>query len=234
MTNDEWIKAMRAGIPEEGEFPISSYDDLHPGRFLKCGHLKGEPRTLTVTRYKGEKMGMKNGRPQVQGIMTFKEIDKQYCTQKTNEALLRAMFGDDPAAVVGKRVTFRPGKTRGKGGGIVEAIRIAGSPDMTTDEIEHTVEYAEKAMRKPETFTLTKTNLGGPKQDKPPATKTETKPPGNIEQALRMIAGTDKVTIETVLAKLRDFAWTKEESRAIKEAADKVNAKTVAIDLEDV
>lgn len=211
MTNDEWIKAMRAGIPEEGEFPISSYDDLHPGRFLKCGHLKGEPRTLTVTRYRGEKMGMKNGRPQVQGIMTFKEIDKQYCTQKTNEALLRAMFGDDPMAIVGKRVTFRPGKTRGKGGGIVEAIRIAGSPDMTTDEIEHTVEYAEKAMRKPETFTLTRTAMG---TDRAQA-KEPPKPPGDITQARKALSQCTPETVDYTSAELRKSKWTAEEGKEI-------------------
>jgi hypothetical protein len=224
MTNDEWIKAMRAGIPEEGEFPISSYDDLHPGRFLKCGHLKGEPRTLTIVRYKGEKMGMKNGRPQVQGIMTFKEIEKQYCTQKTNEALLRAMFGDDPAAVVGKRVTFRPGKTRGKGGGIVEAIRIAGSPDMTVDELEHTVEYAEKSMRKPETFTLTKTKLdtdrGQAKQPEP------TKPRGDIASALSTI---EKWSGDVAPLKkgLGEKQWEKEERVQIKAALDALELRQV-------
>lgn len=213
MTNDEWIKAMRAGIPEEGEFPISSYDDLHPGRFLKCGHLRGENRTLTVVRFKGEKMGMKDGKPVVNGIMSFKEIDKQYATQKTNEALLRAMFGDDPAAVVGKRVTLRPGTTRGKGGKTVDAIRIAGSPDMTEDKIERTVEYAERSGRRPETFTLTRTRLDTDREQ----TREPTKPRGDIASALSTIekwAG----DVAPLKKGLGDSSWTKEEKMQIAEA----------------
>jgi hypothetical protein len=229
MTNEEWIKAMRAGIPEEGEFPISSYDDLHPGRFLKCGHLKGEPRTLTIARYKGEKMGMKNGRPQVQGIMTFKEIEKQYCTQKTNEALLRVMFGDDPMAIVGKRVTFRPGKTRGKGGVVVDAIRVAGSPDMTVSQIEHTVEYAEKSMRKPETFTLARTKIGADQEQKkePP---TVAKSPGDITQARTILDSAMPDTVDFLIKPFRDnYTWTSDEGKEIKKRIEEVKSTTVKV-----
>lgn len=115
--------------------------------------------------------------------------------------------------------TVSYGKNRNCGG-----IRIAGLSDIPADT-QSMVSINRETRRA----------LPIKRLDSAPATEPKAaKPPGNIEQALRMIAGTDKTTIEPVLTKLREFAWTKEENRAIKEAADKVTAKTVAIEVEDV
>jgi hypothetical protein len=51
---------------------------------------------------------------------------------QSNRQLLRAMFGSDPNAVIGKRVTLFPTKTRMKGAP-VDCWRVAGSPDLERD-----------------------------------------------------------------------------------------------------
>jgi hypothetical protein len=203
MTNDEWIAAMTANVPDEGEFEIGSYDALHPGRFLKHGHLQGEPRTLTVSRYAGERMGEKNGMPDIRGIMTFSEISQQYVTQKTNEALLRTMFGPSPAALIGKRITFRPGKTK-KGRDMVDCIRVAGSPDIDRD-METTVVYAEKSMRKPESFSLTRTIVAA------------TLPRGDIAASLAEILAWDGDS-GALRERLSAWSWTDDERQQIRNA----------------
>lgn len=217
MTNDEWLRKINAGLPDEGvPFRVDSYDALHPGRFLKASHLLGEPRTLTIASLQAEVMGHKKGKPDVKGILTFREIKLQYATQKTNHVLLQAMFGADPNALAGKRVTLTPAKDT-FGRETVDAIRVAGSPDMTRERIEVRVKYAEKCGRKPSDHVLTRTDVGG---DRAQARgNAASKPPGDLTKMLATIESWTG-TREDIAAKASEFAWAKTERAEIAKALD--------------
>lgn len=216
LKNEEWIKRVNEGVPDEGSFEITSYDDLHPGRFLKCGHLMGEPRTLTVTGYVGEKMGMKDGKPDVKGIIAFKEIRLQMTTNKTNEELLKAMFGDKPGDVVNKRVTVGPARDT-YGGKMKDAIRFVGSPDIT-EVIEKTVKYAAKSGRKPSHHTLRPTVI---QPDSPPKT------PGDLTQVRTVLASAMPDTVDILLKPFRELhTWTADEGKEIKKRVEEIKSTT--------
>jgi hypothetical protein len=193
-----------------GRFKPGSYEELHPGRFLKAGHLLGEPRTLTIASFEAEVMGIKKGQADIKGIIGFREIRLQYASQKTNHVLLQALFGSSPEALIGKRVTLCPAKDT-FGRDVVDAVRVAGSPDMDREKIDVTVKYAEKCGRKPSIHTLTKTKMGNEQA-------TE-KPPGNITEALATIASWagDLGPLKTGL---QEKSWTKEERGLIKAALE--------------
>ena len=174
------------------------------------------PRTITITAVKA------GDKEQPIAIYFQGDDGKPYKPCKGMRRVLVAFWGPDGSAYVGRSMTlFRNPKV--KWGGIeVGGIQISHMTHITGDQTFSLTE--SKTSRKP--FTVKALQ-------KPPTAKPDAKPPGNIEQALRMIAGTDKTTIEHVLAKLREFAWTKKEGETIKEAADKVNAR-FSIEVEDV
>jgi hypothetical protein len=71
---------------------------------------------------------------------------------ESNRQLLERMFGSDPNAIIGKRVTLFPTKTKLKGAP-VDCWRVAGSPDLDRD-IQTTIHLPR---RKPIEVKLVKT-----------------------------------------------------------------------------
>lgn len=110
------------------------YDVLFPGRFLKSGEFAGKDATMTIARVRTEDLPDKPQTTRVRGIIGFKETKKELVLNRTNGECLKAMFGRDVDAWVGKRVTFFPAPhfnniTKEMG----TAIRVRGSPDLTAD-----------------------------------------------------------------------------------------------------
>ena len=188
---------------------------------LNADDLIAGPRTIKITKVKA----LPKNEQQPLWIYFEGDDGKPWKPCKTMGRVLAEVWKTtDGDKLVGRQVTIYRDPTVKMKGEVTGGIRIS---HMSHIEGDVTVPVTlSRGQRGP--------YLVHALAQKPPTAKIETKPTGNIEQALRMIAGTDKATIEHVLIKLREFAWTKDESRAIKEAADKVNAKTVAIDLEDV
>ena len=60
------------------------WDELYPGRFLKAGDFKGKPVTLTISEVRLEELVGDKG-PQVKGVISFKQTEKQWALNKTNE-----------------------------------------------------------------------------------------------------------------------------------------------------
>lgn len=214
---------------KEGDtWDVASYDDLHPGRFLKNSHLEGKPVTLTIRKIHAEHMGKKKtGGDDIRGILSFSEIPEQYACQVTNEVLLKALFGEDPKALPGKRVTLGPAMVRGLGGKMVPGIRVVGSPDMTVKSLAVEVAFVAKSQRPKENHVLRRTTPGPhpvyatqPTNDAradAPAEPTNQKPRGDLEKALATIekwAG-DPKGLQTGL---NGFSWTGDEKAAIKAA----------------
>lgn len=106
------------------------YDELFPGRFLKAGLFNGKAVTLTIADVDAEPLPQDNGKDRTRGVLTFRETDKQLVLNSTNGQCIRAMFGRKVPDWIGKRVTFVPERDR-FGREVVDAIRIAGSPDLS-------------------------------------------------------------------------------------------------------
>lgn len=107
------------------------YDELFPGRFLKAGLLKGKHVTLTISDIDLEELPQDDGKERERGVLSFKGTKKQFVLNSTNGQCIKAMFGRKPMDWIGKRVTFMPDKDR-FGKDIVDAVRIHGSPDITS------------------------------------------------------------------------------------------------------
>jgi hypothetical protein len=106
------------------------YDELFPGRFVKAGLLKGEPKTVTILDVTTEPLPQDKGADRIRGILSFVGTDTQMVLNSTNGQCLRAMFGKRIADWMGKAITLVPEKDR-MGGEVVDAIRISGSPDIS-------------------------------------------------------------------------------------------------------
>lgn len=164
----------------------TSYDAMHPGRFLKAGLLCDEPITLKVCEAFTEPLLNDKNEEEINGIIRFaedkstpvgRELAKltkmQLVVNSTNSQCLAAMFGPNPQDLVGHAITLCPeedffGKKK------VPCIRIAGSPELECDmQVE-----IKLPRKKPKARTLRKT--GGkqpPTQPKKPAS-----PPATPEQ----------------------------------------------------
>lgn len=109
------------------------FDKLFPGRFLKAGEFGGKAVTLTITDVKIEDLEGDGG-TKTKGIVAFAESKKQLVLNRTNGECIKAMFGRDTDAWLGKRITLYPAPYEGD-----VAIRVKGSPDIdktTTVEVK--------------------------------------------------------------------------------------------------
>jgi hypothetical protein len=104
--------------------PITHFDQLYPGRFLKAGLFAGKSPTLTISGARTEKLEGDQG-PQVKAILSFAETEMDLVMCKTNGLCIKAMFGPDIENWIAKKVTFCVGKWKGE-----DCIRVAGSPDI--------------------------------------------------------------------------------------------------------
>lgn len=181
-----------------------NYDQLFPGRFLKAGLLLGQTPTYTIKDIEIESLPQDNGKNRDRGIVSFRETQLGIVLNSTNGQCLKAMFGTAVRSWVGKRVTLCTEKDRDPGGkGMVDAIRISGSPDIESDT---TIEI-KMPRRKPKTRTLRKTGESAATRQEPP----QRKPKGDIEDAETRLTLAPPDEIPAILSELRDFSWTPEE-----------------------
>lgn len=140
------------GADRPAKKPVD-YDELFPGRFIKAG-LFQEPRTLTIAGVDVEALPEQSGKERKRGVLSFKGKDMQWVLNSTNGQCLRAMFGRKVQDWIGKRVTLICEQDR-MGGDTVDAIRVAGSPDMAEESMAVLIDLGPR--RKPRNRTLTKT-----------------------------------------------------------------------------
>lgn len=144
------------------------YDELFPGRFLKAGLFKGKSVTFTIKAVDVDKLPQDNGRDRVRGVISFNETEMQLCLNSTNGQCFKAMFGRHVADWVGKHVTLCPEQDK-FGKETVEAIRVAGSPDIG----ENITVNISLPRRKPRERTLTVTRKNGQQAAPKPAAPPE-------------------------------------------------------------
>lgn len=167
------------------------FDQLFPNRFLKAGEFQGRDVTMTIKSIEREELEGQKGK-EVKAIISFTERPKQWVVNKTNAHCLKAMFGRDTGAWVGKRVTLYPATITVDDEETL-AIRVRGSPDIAAD-ITFTLKLARK---KPRQVPLKRTGAAGKKaaptpphnaqtgevQETPPADNDwqPTEPPEDVE-----------------------------------------------------
>ena len=149
----------------------NSYKVMYPSRFLDAEMLAGKKVTLTVREIIGEELVGDNEKAELKWILKFVERDKELVIPKVNGECFRRMFGNDPHAAIGKRVTFFPTKTKCFGK-TVDCIRIWGSPDLTEDM---PITVRDGGSRRGKEMVMHKVNPGecgfkGDAQPKAPAT----------------------------------------------------------------
>lgn len=125
--------------------PPKTWDELMNSRYLHAEDLrKANPEAKFFTRKILEvlKESMPDekhpGEEKVTGALKLENEKKLFGINTTNRLCLQAMFGNDVANALNKRVTFKiervmapePGSKKRRE---VDAIRIAGSPDIEKD-----------------------------------------------------------------------------------------------------
>jgi hypothetical protein len=105
-----------------------TFDDLYPSRFLKAGNFNGKKVTLTLRDYEHEELVGENGEKRIKTIFHFAETPRSLVACRTNGECVKAMFGTDLKAWIGKRITFFPSTWNNE-----PCIRVWGSPDIEQD-----------------------------------------------------------------------------------------------------
>jgi len=127
------------------------FDKLFPSRFLKAGLFGGRDVTLTISKIALEELEGDKGK-ETKAIVSFVERPMQLVLNKTNGLCLKAMFGPETGAWIGKRVTFFPASVSFGDSDI--AIRVRGSPDLEKNVTFDLV----LPRKKPKSTTLVKTS----------------------------------------------------------------------------
>lgn len=123
------------------ELPLpDDYEKFFDSRFIKAVDLGGADRTLKIERAKLEMLpSMKQlGEKELRGSLVFEGRKKILGLNRTNCECMVAMFGRNPKAWAGKRVTIFPTtvkmkKSRTEPPTDEPCIRIRGSPDLERD-----------------------------------------------------------------------------------------------------
>lgn len=110
------------------------FNEMYPGRFLKSQQFKGRDVTMTIRMVRLEELEGDKGK-KTKGIVSFVERPLELVLNRTNGECLKAMFGRETNAWIGKRVTLWPApyhdNTTGED---TTCIRVRGSPDLAADK----------------------------------------------------------------------------------------------------
>jgi hypothetical protein len=148
------------------------FDKLYPGQFLKAGMFSGRDVTLTIASVKLDELEGRKGK-EMKGIIAFAEKPQRLVLNKTNGLCLKAMFGRETEAWVGKRVTLYPAKIQFEDNDL--AIRVRGSPDLLAP-VTFTLKLARKADKQ---VTLARTGVGAAAAKVQPQPVDEPPPPSD-------------------------------------------------------
>jgi hypothetical protein len=125
-----------------------TFQDLHPGRFLKAEGFQGKKVTLKIKDVDREMLEGEDGKKSAKAIISFFETPLQLVSCKTTNTCLKEMFGDNLDDWKGKRVILFPTVWAGD-----PCIRPWGSPDIA-EEFDVNVKLPR---RKPFTMRMKKT-----------------------------------------------------------------------------
>ena len=130
------------------------YETMFPGRFLKSAQFQKKEVTLVIRDVRTEELEGDKGK-KLKGIVAFEKTPLEWVLNRTNAEALKAMWGRETAAWIGKRVTLWPSPyTDNMTGEVTTCIRVRGSPDLEADKSFE----LRLARKKPSTVKLLKTS----------------------------------------------------------------------------
>jgi hypothetical protein len=121
-----------------GLIGMYEFEELYPSRFIRAVDLKGQELTVTIKGIRMEELTSKSGK-RLKPILALHECAQELVLNRTNGEAIKAMFGRNTAAWIGRRVTVYPAPYEGS-----VALRVKGSPD-----IEETTEIIIELPGKP-------------------------------------------------------------------------------------
>ena len=203
-----------------------SYDEASNSDYLASDDLDGKAITVTLVDMEKALLEGEDGKAKKRFIYTLKEHQKRWVSNTTNNMCLEAMFGADPAAALGHRVTLKaePCKVGGKS---TQGIRVQGSPDLAADK---TISIKVTSRRRAEERTLRRTG-GAPATNPPPA-------PSQIGPAQKWLnacaaMGYDADTAKSWARDLRgcewETPWTPEHVQVCGAAIEQAKATAAAV-----
>lgn len=147
---------------------------LFPGSYLSAVEMGDRLITGTITDVKKVELDQEDGTKKARGCVFFQGTTRGWVMCKTTAQCVAAMFGEDTAGWMGKRITLyatevQVGKER------KPAVRVKGSPDLTAP-VKVTIKLPRK---KPSTVTLIPTGNGAatqPESDPVPAPEPDHEP----------------------------------------------------------
>jgi hypothetical protein len=133
---------------------------LFPNNYIAAAEFGGREVTYTIVRVKVDDLEQMNGGKKKKGIVVVQETEKAWVLNRTNAECMKAMWGRETDAWIGKRVTLWPAPfTDNETGEVKPAIRIRGSPDL-----DKPITFELKLPRKkPVTLTMQVTGKAAPK-----------------------------------------------------------------------
>ncbi len=97
---------------------------MFDSKFIGAWDLMGQDVTVTIAKVVGGVVEGEKGRRDRAPLVSLKGWDKPLVLNKTNMKTVGAMYGFKVKDWVGKRVTLYATTCQGKGGGIVDCIRM--------------------------------------------------------------------------------------------------------------
>ena len=116
--------------------------------YLKGEHLNGRKVTATIAEIVIEETHAQAGRTEEKPVCYFRESKKGLILSPTNMRTLRAMFGDDVAAAIGKRVQLEAIPLRVAGRDTLP-VRINPAPQPATTPSDAPTTAARPRPRRP-------------------------------------------------------------------------------------
>jgi hypothetical protein len=111
-----------------------SYREMRSSVYLTAEDLKNKPRVAKALKVTLRGLLDEKGAIQTRGVvkLDFTKFCKDWILNVTNAVCCEAMFGADPRAMVGKRITLAPEMDRLQGKPTM-CVRVVGSPDIDKD-----------------------------------------------------------------------------------------------------
>lgn len=114
---------------------MPDYRSMFDRDYLAAFDLGGRDVTVTIARVEGKELTGSGGRKTKKPVVYFDGKEKGFTCNKTNGKVIAALYGNDTAAWVGKRITLYP-TTTSMGGETVDCIRVRNR--VPSDKAEST------------------------------------------------------------------------------------------------
>jgi len=105
-----------------------TWDSLNLGDYISAAEFTGQV-TMTIAGIERVDFEKEKGGHEKRGVVSFKETDRRWVTNKTNVQLMRAIWPEMEGAI-GHRITLAS-EMVAFGAEKVPGIRVVGSPEMT-------------------------------------------------------------------------------------------------------